>query len=479
MWRGCTMERVEELEKTLEHLLQKAHYQDFFVLIDPAIRICEMHNAKKQMVNLLIYKANAQIRTGQVQSSFELLTSQAVFINKNGTIMQILNFKNVRSSLLIAVGFYESAVDSLLEMVPLAEQLDHINLLIEISNNLCHSYLSLGDYDSALQYAEQSVKYLNKHKRMYRFPSPMTLSVQTNLANIYLHYNRLDEVEELIRVMSETNKKKQNRRQQINLKIIIAKYFAKKGEFTVAMKMLEKLQKKLIDTEDLALLKEVQKSLVQYSKEMNNPQLIIHKQQMLLKTLLLQHNKNILQQVMHMEYTTRKTEVFDRTNRDALTNLYNRRYMEVQSQQILESIPNERFVTYLVFDIDYFKHVNDQHGHIVGDEVLKIIANEIQFFLKETRAIFSRYGGDEFVVFLEAQSTEALVELTKRFHEFTRNLHFEVNHLLYPISISIGMSMKRKNEVDHLEALFHEADQALYESKNNGRNRYTIFKEKI
>ncbi|MGN7479114.1 diguanylate cyclase domain-containing protein [Solibacillus silvestris] len=469
------MERVEELEKTLEGLLQKSHYQDFFVLIDPAIKICEMHGAKKQLINLLIFKANAYIRTGQVQSGFELLTSQAVFINKYGTIMQILNFKNVRSSLLIAAGYYESAVESLLEMIPLAEQLDHINLLTEISNNLCYSYLSLGNYEPALQYAEQSIKYLNKHKRKYRFPSSLTMSVQNNLANIYLHYNRLEEVEELIRILSESNKKNSNRRHHLNLQIIIAKFFAKKGEYSVAIKMLEKLQRKLVDTEDLALLKDVQKNLIKYSKQIGDEQLIIQKQQMFIKTLLLQQKKNVLQQAMHMEYTMRKTEVFDSTNRDALTNLYNRRYMEVQSGKLLETVPDNRFIAYLVFDIDYFKHINDEHGHLVGDEVLKILAAEVQLFIKDTPAIFSRYGGDEFVMFLHAGTPGELEDFTKQFHEFSRSLHFEANNLLYPISISIGLSMERKKDIKNLEQLFHEADQALYESKNNGRNQFTIF----
>jgi two-component system cell cycle response regulator len=156
---------------------------------------------------------------------------------------------------------------------------------------------------------------------------------------------------------------------------------------------------------------------------------------------------------------------------DQLTGLNNRRYMVRHLETLLKNASETKPISFLIMDIDYFKAVNDTHGHDVGDEVLREFASRISANVRGID-LACRYGGEEFVV--------AMPDTDKEFaHSVAERLRHTMEMLPIPISrapnkiaitVSIGIASSTGGE-DNSDKLLHRADQALYRAKREGRNR--------
>jgi diguanylate cyclase (GGDEF)-like protein len=128
----------------------------------------------------------------------------------------------------------------------------------------------------------------------------------------------------------------------------------------------------------------------------------------------------------------------------------------------------------IMFDIDYFKHINDAYGHQCGDHILKDIASSIE---KTIRAedILARYGGDEFCCLLPETGIEAATILAERFRTQIahKQYHYQGNQIKSTISVGVS-ALSAGNSTPDL--LLKKADEGLYEAKNTGRNRVVTIK---
>jgi len=158
-------------------------------------------------------------------------------------------------------------------------------------------------------------------------------------------------------------------------------------------------------------------------------------------------------------------------NHDDLTGLANRRFLMQQAS--LELARAERYqypLSLFMLDIDHFKKVNDQYGHVSGDMVLKQLSQEMQFFLRE-HDLVGRIGGEEFAVLLPETSLQAATVIAERLRQVIENSSFTIMHnLTIQLTISVGVTCSSEGEHD-LEKQWHQADLRLYQAKSTGRNR--------
>ena len=173
-------------------------------------------------------------------------------------------------------------------------------------------------------------------------------------------------------------------------------------------------------------------------------------------------------------------EVLQHATLDALTGLNNRRQFEVRiNQEVATAKRQKKPLCSMMIDVDFFKNVNDTHGHAVGDLVLKQIANTIRAELREYD-IASRYGGEEFSVLLPFTKIEESFSVAQRLrHAVEKNAIFvpgekDTQDKTINVTISIGIYEFHPN--DTAETLYKNADKALYEAKNHGRNKVVIYK---
>ncbi|AOR24899.1 diguanylate cyclase [Clostridium taeniosporum] len=161
---------------------------------------------------------------------------------------------------------------------------------------------------------------------------------------------------------------------------------------------------------------------------------------------------------------------------DKLTGAYNRKYLEkVFDNLINDSYSKEKEFSLIIFDIDDFKGVNDRYGHQTGDEVLIKLTEEVKNSLCKDE-IFVRYGGEEFIILLPEKNQKEAYMLAERIRNRIEKAKILGNKRTVTISLGISVYMKHSS---NSEELIKMADQALYTSKAQGKNRTTIWNENI
>jgi diguanylate cyclase (GGDEF)-like protein len=164
-------------------------------------------------------------------------------------------------------------------------------------------------------------------------------------------------------------------------------------------------------------------------------------------------------------------------NKDPLTGLNNRRNFYKHANIVFEEIissSSEGFIA--VIDIDYFKMVNDTYGHDAGDTVIKEVAKKIEE-IQATKSVSARFGGEEFVILLPMSENEARL-IMDNLRETIEKMLINYEEKAIKVTISIGMSSieYHSNNIDHV---ISQADKALYDSKNSGRNKITMFTDEL
>lgn len=161
-------------------------------------------------------------------------------------------------------------------------------------------------------------------------------------------------------------------------------------------------------------------------------------------------------------------------NYDSLTGLFNRYYYNLYFEQLMKQVQRyDKKVALLLFDIDNFKRINDSLGHKAGDVVLVRTAELVNEVLRDSDSLF-RIGGDEFTIIVENfNSVNEVKILTKRIQQALKT-SIEVDDLSFHISLSIGIALYPEHG-NSLETLQKSADIAMYQSKQDGKNRFSIF----
>lgn len=154
---------------------------------------------------------------------------------------------------------------------------------------------------------------------------------------------------------------------------------------------------------------------------------------------------------------------------DPLTRLHNRAAMdETLPREIELARRHDLPISMLLVDLDHFKRINDTYGHAAGDCALRVTAERMQEVLRTTDHIF-RYGGEEFVIVLTATDAEGATIVAERLRQAINASPCECDGFNIPLSASIGYAQMHDDDSKH--TLFDRVDKALYQAKEEGRNR--------
>lgn len=167
----------------------------------------------------------------------------------------------------------------------------------------------------------------------------------------------------------------------------------------------------------------------------------------------------------------------DKSQRDSLTNLFNKVSTQSQIEDDLKELGTGGKHAFIVIDIDNFKAINDSYGHLIGDSVITDISTKMQMLFR-TSDVVGRIGGDEFVVFLRGVSSDNLImDKAKAICDIFRNTH-PGNHTDYRISASLGIALYPTDGTTYQE-LFPKADLALYRAKSLGKDCYAFYSDEL
>lgn len=193
--------------------------------------------------------------------------------------------------------------------------------------------------------------------------------------------------------------------------------------------------------------------------------------------VLLRRLSNIIGNVIEKVHLYKKMEEMATT--DFLTGLLlKREFVKIANNEISRSLRNRQPLSLLFIDVDKFKNFNDTYGHLIGDDVLKIVSKVIQNSIRDID-IASRYAGDEFCVLLINNNSQQALVSAERIRKNVSNVPLNCNNEKLYVTLSIGVSTL-SDEPKEFEELMHEADAAMYSGKRNGsRNVATVFSSDI
>jgi len=159
---------------------------------------------------------------------------------------------------------------------------------------------------------------------------------------------------------------------------------------------------------------------------------------------------------------------------DPLTGLHNRRYlMDRLLQEMQRSDRHGEPLAFAMLDLDSFRPINDQYGHVIGDKVLRAVGNAIAKSIRVSD-IAARYGGDEFGVILPQTPPEGAMRVCERLLRTISELILQdENGKSCRVTASLGLAYYPADDVETPEDLVHSADGALYGAKRSGKNRFT------
>jgi len=160
---------------------------------------------------------------------------------------------------------------------------------------------------------------------------------------------------------------------------------------------------------------------------------------------------------------------------DALTGIHNRRFFDANMKRIISSLSRSgSLLSLLMIDIDFFKRYNDTYGHVEGDRCLKIVAQTLSQSITRVDDFVARYGGEEFVLVLPNTDEHGARLIAEKLLENIRNCNIphEQNDAANCLTISIGATTGKATHTHSTDDFVRKADEMLYKSKHNGRNRY-------
>lgn len=190
------------------------------------------------------------------------------------------------------------------------------------------------------------------------------------------------------------------------------------------------------------------------------------------KTSLQELQQRMLEMQTEMEkWKIRYQEQLQLLMRDSLTKAFSRYAFDQQIQKVSNFWKQGDVVSFALLDIDFFKKINDGYGHKAGDQVLQWIAKTISDKIKDEH-FFARIGGEEFALLMEKKNKDQALKICETLREAVASQAIKLGGKKIRVSLSIGISEAKKS--DSIGSLYTRADQALYQSKNAGRNRSTV-----
>ena len=171
---------------------------------------------------------------------------------------------------------------------------------------------------------------------------------------------------------------------------------------------------------------------------------------------------------------TFQQQMYDAALRDGLTKAYNKKFfLDRLDTEFAYAKRHRTMLSLVMFDVDHFKRVNDNYGHLAGDAVLVLLAR-ITHSMIRTEDVAARYGGEEFAIICRGIPLLDAGVLGERMRAAVEQANFDFQGKPLPVTISVGVAALPEAAVNEPSELIGEADEALYEAKRNGRNRVCL-----
>ncbi|MDR3685469.1 MAG: diguanylate cyclase [Coriobacteriia bacterium] len=458
-----------------------------------AIALLDSEEPSTILTDLYATMGWARFSQGNFVEAIEVLVQAMRMAEEVGDLAAKAKALDTMGSVHEVSGHPADALDEHLRAIDIYREVhDDVNLALA-RNNLAYTYLSLGDYDSALETAMAALEYVSAHG--YR---NIEVSVLDTVATVYLEKGDLDAaveyshrgldlarecgseqdaadnlmtigriaveqerydealaaVGEALAIASEAGRAVE----VYTAHELLARIYEARGDVGAALgeyRLFHELEQARINEEAQTRLAHLR---VENQLESARKDAEIHR----LRSLALER------EVEDGRIAQARLEA--QASLDPLTGLYNRRHLSVLAEELRAAVARQESVCLAIFDIDHFKAVNDTYGHLAGDRVLVSLARQLRSNSRSTDVAL-RYGGDEFLVLIVGMDGPAGAETAERLRTTVEATVVESDRAQIRVTISAGVTCVSLDGTTDLSALIDRADHGLYAAKQTGRNR--------
>lgn len=173
----------------------------------------------------------------------------------------------------------------------------------------------------------------------------------------------------------------------------------------------------------------------------------------------------------------RNNELYRLSISDYLTKIYNRTFIiEKLEEEYKKAYFADGDLCCVLFDIDHFKDINDNYGHLVGDFVLEKLSKLVKSSIPDS-CYLGRYGGEEFLIIIPKTNSSDGKIIADKIRKKIKDTQFIYNSLKINVSISVGVTDNNSTHTDNIDDLLNNSDRAMYQAKKLGRNQTVVFSE--
>lgn len=390
------------------------------------------------------------------------------------------------------------ALSFLQQSVDILEFSEMPGTLAKVNDNFCLTYLEIGEHGKALACSQKAVALYQESGRFHEMADALIHTGQVHHAKGDLE-KALQAYEHSLEIAGTYNYECHKGTALFmigQLQVEQRKFQDAQNNLTESLRLTRSLRHHPTYGECHRLLSDLYARQQKFQQALKHHQLYhayIHHQY----TRDLSSRVKVLELAYNLETTTRISEALQEQNKalreevrlrkqaqarledlsrlDPLTGIYNRRYFfELAEREFSRSRRYTRPISVIMIDLDYFKAINDTHGHAVGDQVLTEVALRIQECVRKVD-IACRYGGEEFLVLLPETSLAEASVLAQRIWNTLTSHPTSTKKLTIPVQASIGVACTKQDSALSLDELIEQADKALYRAKELGRNRIELF----
>jgi len=402
---------------------------------------------------------------GDLTSSLEAMERYKVFLDISSTDKDKLNYSNLLFVLYNATKNKEEAIRCLDETISLATKLNQLNMLSNAHSNYCHLLNEGGDANQALEHGIKAVEAANSFQEVATHEL-IIIRAELNLTMTYILLKRFEVAKNKIDRLENYPSLKKNNREMASVHDLKGYYYEGLGDFGMASSSFEMAYDLICQIGDIYFSKDIMESRIRVSESMSDFDKCYKLQKEHIQILETIRKEEADKIAKTLEVKHRIEEAKSYIYKDDLTLAYNRRYL----YHYLNSQDKSDLIGCAIFDIDYFKQINDLHGHIVGDEVLKDLAKMLHKTLRK-EDILIRYGGDEFIILFNELSCYKTLETMERIRKEVDERLWQISGLSIKMTISVGVTDNKLHQPKDVNQLIRYADAALYKAKELGRNR--------
>ena len=437
-------------------------YPQFFELIDSALLLAEQEGDMETVVDFTLKKAAAYFHFSDYEIAIQALKDLESSIDDQSDEARI-RYMNLKAAVYGALNDLESCYRYLCDAKTLAEEQQSFEILMVIEANITHYFFEKARYDEALVHLERA--FVICEQINYERKQPY-VSLHARYISICVEQKKFEEARARIAyIESYPNIEKQSYYKYFVKAVVV--YECALQQYERAYIRLQKEMQRFAQNE--RMYDYFYEQFIDVAEHVEPLEQYIKTLETYYEYILEQQKQQQQQRAERIDMYFKVDHLEELTWLDALTQIKNRRYLQDRASDWLNEVTTP--VAAIIFDADHFKKINDTYGHDVGDEVICLMAKCAAAFFDKHKALFVRYGGDEFLALCPIENEDKLILLLQTFQSMMHAQSYAKHETL---QISIGATFHDERPY-HLNQLIHEADKALYSVKQDGRHRFSIY----